>query len=194
MLANPLKSTPVTPGTDALNGAADWQHIPGTVTYSLQATGYNATPSASCNVNIAPVTALYFKYVAMDKNGNLSGIAFATDPAWPAVQFSAAGDGGTFTVFQPGGTATTLYLGSSDKDHPQIQYFNVAPGTGGSYTLSWVTANVTGLVLQPSGYPVPGGDVAKGSTVVTPSKTTNYILSATAASGEVVTSTLTVTI
>jgi hypothetical protein len=187
--ANPLTPVKVTPGTDALDGAPDWQSIPVQVAYTLVATGYGGNAlSSPINVNISPVKVLYLKYLQMDGGGNLSVIAFATDPPWPAAQFTTVGTGGTYSVYQPGGAVTTLYLGAFDTVHPQIQYFNAKAESGGSYTLSWVTANATGLTLTPGSSVTPG----KGSTPVKPSVTTNYVLTATAKSGETVTSTLTI--
>jgi hypothetical protein len=190
---NPPLPYVVTPGADALRGAPGWPpSIPGQIAYTVIATGYGGSATSDpISFNIGPVKALYLKYVRMDAGGNLSVIAFATDPPWLAAEFSTAGNGGTYSIYQPGGAVTTLYLGSFDTVHPQVQYFNAKANGDGTYTLTWVTANVTALTLTPPGSPVTPG---KQSTTVKPTQTTNYVLTATAKSGETVTSTLTVTV
>jgi hypothetical protein len=194
--SNPLQPVMVTPGTDALNGAADWQSIPGQVAYTVVATGYGRNAQGTpITVNIGPVKALYLKYLRMDNTGKLSVIAFATDPpGWKAAQANFTSNGATYAVYQPGGTVTTLYLAGGDTVHPQVQYFNATAGAGGTFTLTWVTANATALTLAPVGYTVPTGSVAKGSYDVKPTATTDYVLTAAAKSGETVTSTLRVTV
>ena len=96
-------------------------------------------------------------------------------------------------MYQPGGGKTVLYLGPGDTTHPQIQYFNAAPATtGGGFVLTWVTANLTALVLAPDGYTVPSEQIAKSTYTVHPSVTTVYVLTGTAKNGQTVSSTLVV--
>jgi hypothetical protein len=191
---NPANPVPVQPGVDAMNGASSWSQIPDTALYRLQATGFGSPATATVTFRILPVRLLYFKYTVMDAEGKLSDPRWAIDPAdWRAIQQAGTADLLTFTLFQPGSRSEVRYLGAGDTTHPQVQYFAATPGEGGKQTLAWVTANVTALVLNPGAYQVPGDQIAKGSYEVTPSGTTDYVLEATAAGGEKVTSTLRVT-
>lgn len=188
---NPPNPVTVQPGVDAMNGAPSKSQIPDTASYKLQVTGYGSPVDATVSFRILPVRLLYFKYTRMDEQGRLSDPHWAIDPAdWKAVQQEGPTDLLTFTVYQPGSRTEVRYLGPGDTTHPQVQYFTATPGDGGKQMLTWVTANVTSLVLNPGGYQVPRDQVAKGTYEVTPPGTTDYVLEATAANGDRVTSTL----
>jgi hypothetical protein len=191
---NPARPLPVTPGVDAYRSAADRSRIPATATYVLRVTGFRKPAEASVTYGLNPVKALYFKYSKLDGE-KLSEPVWGVDPEkWPAVEVVMSTPPFTMTVYGPGGTKQVLYLGGGDTVHPQVQYFAATAGEGGKKTLRWVTANVTALRLEPGGYTVPAGQVAKGTHEVTPAQTTDYVLHATAASGETVTSTLRVVV
>jgi len=191
---NPTAPVTVNPGLDAAAASrSPWTNIPATAVYTLNATGFQTSQSAKVTVQLLPPQVLYFKFMEQAEGGALSVVAYSVDPqAWPAYSVNLSAQPYTLTVYQPGGTSTTLYLGSGDTTHPQVQYFAATPGENSQQTLNWVTANVTSLVLNPGAYTVPQADIASGSYQVTVSATTNYVLTATAANGDVVTSTLAV--
>lgn len=191
---NPANPVAVQPGVDAMQSAPSKSQIPDTASYKLQVKGFGGFVEATVTFRILPVRLLYFKYMQMDEQGNLSDPRWLMDPAdWKGTDLKPAPDLYTFIVYQPGSRTEVRYLGAGDTTHPQVQYFAATPGEGGRQTLTWVTANVTALVLNPGGYHVPGGEIAKGTYEITPPGTTDYVLEATAASGEKVTSTLRVT-
>ena len=186
----PNTSTTVTPGVDAINGAPDFQHIPAVVTYTLQAPGFGPAASQEVSFSLASVRLLYFKYMNLTEQGQLSNIRFSFDTQWSAQELSL-GDVATLVVYQPGGAIDTYFLGSGDSTHPQIQYFNASP-VGGNYSLSWVTANLQSLTLEPSGTTIPVGEIASGSMVVSPTETTTYVLTGLGTNGQSIQSYLTV--
>ncbi|HEX6370735.1 MAG TPA: hypothetical protein VF006_17595 [Longimicrobium sp.] len=192
---NPAVPVPVQPGVDALNGAPSLQQIPDTVQYRLQVQGFGAPAEDTVPFRISPVRLLYYKYMQKDGEGKLSDPRYSIDPSgWKGVQQSLSPQLNVFTLYQPGKFSEVRYLGPGDTTHPQVQYFAATPGEGGTQTLDWVTANVTAMVLNPGAYTVPADQIARGSYVVTPGGTTDYVLEATAAGGEKVTSTLRVTV
>ncbi|HEY6392310.1 MAG TPA: hypothetical protein VIX89_13575 [Bryobacteraceae bacterium] len=192
---NPSAPMSVSPGLDALAGAASPSQIPPNAIYQLSAQGYLNTPTQAIVIQLGPMGVLYFKYMQMDNQGNLSSVAFELDGPWPnGSQMVQAPNLNTLTVYQPGGGATVMYLGPGDTVHPQVRYFNYAPAQGGGFTLTWVTANLTSLVLNPGNYQVPAAQTGKGTHTVTPSVDTAYVLTGTAANGQTVTSTLDVEI
>lgn len=189
--ANPLNPMIVVPGKDAVQSAPTRQQIPASITYTLTAQGFGKPAAVSRRFDIGPAALLYFKYAQCDAGGRLSGLSYQVDPPdWPC-QLMPVGDGGVLTVYQPGGGSIVAYLGGGDTRHPQVQYFSATSGSGG-VVLNWVTANVTTLRLDPPGTDIAAGDIAKGSLTVQPSGPTSYVLTATAASGERITSTLAV--
>jgi hypothetical protein len=191
-VANPAAPLVVSPAMDAAAaGGSTFASIPATATYTLTATGFGRRQQATVELPLQPPRLLYFKFLQND-GGTLSQVAYALDPPeWPAANLQL-GPPAQLTVHEPGGTARTYYLGEGDTTHPQVQFFAATPGQGKEQTLSWVTANAQTLVLEPGGYQVPADQVANGSYVVTPDSATDYVLAATAASGETVSSTLTV--
>ncbi len=188
---NPSAPMSVSPGLDALAGAPSPSQIPPTAIYQLSAQGYLNTPTQSIVIQLGPMSVLYFKYTQMDNQGKLSFAAYETDGSWPnGSQMVQTPTLNTLTVFQPGGVTTIMYLGPGDTVHPQVQYFNFAPAQGGGFTLTWVTANLTSLVLNPGNYVVPAPQIAKGTYIVKPVADTAYVLTGTAANGQTVASTL----
>jgi hypothetical protein len=192
-------STPVrvVPGDDAFASAGGGP-VPGQVTYELFVGGYKRGATQDVTYTISPVKILYFKYNTRDPGtGKLSGVSWKLDPpTWRGVRVTGAADLSKIAVTQPGAPDTVWWLGSGDTAHPQVQFFDASAATSGAYTLRWVTANVKSLVLSwndgsPQSYAVPSGDVAGGVYNVTPKGSTQYLLTATGANGEVVTSALT---
>jgi hypothetical protein len=172
---NPLSPITIWPGRDAIASAPDLQQIPDVVTYTLEAQGFQKPDTDEIVFELASVKVLYFKYLT-NEDGTLSDVSFQTDGDWPALQMVSDPNLNVLTVYQPGSKSAVLYLGSGDTTHPQIQYFASKPAEGGGFTLSWVTANLTALTLQPDGYQVPPEYIAKGSYNVNPSVTMSYVL------------------
>ncbi|HVG44702.1 MAG TPA: hypothetical protein VM890_08225 [Longimicrobium sp.] len=190
---NPAAPRPVTPGKDAFLSALDRERIPACVEYVLRVAGFGATAEATLRYELGPVRARFFKF-GKRVGDTLSDPVWEVDPQrWPAVEVVMSRPPFTLTVHGPGGKKEVRYLGAGDAVHPQVQYF-AAEGTGAAKTLRWVTANLTALRLEPVGYAVPAAQVANGTYEVTPARTTEYVLHATAASGETVTSTLKVVV
>ena len=192
---NPTAPIVVNPGLDAAaSSRAPWTNIPATAVYTLNATGFQNPATAKVTAQLLPPQVLYFKFMEMAEGGGLSVVGYSIDPqAWPAMSVNLSAQPYTLTVYQPGGTSNTLYLGSGDTTHPQVQYFAATAGPNSQQTLNWVTANLTSLVLNPGAYQVPSADIASGSYQVTVSANTNYVLTATGTNGAVITSTLAVT-
>lgn len=194
--ANPPVPVTIQPGLDAIRGSfGSPPQIPSTATYQIQAQGYSpTTPTQPVTFQLGPMPVLWFKFLNND-GGKLSNVNFQLAGSWPnGAQLNTLGDNlSQLQVFQPGGATTTMYLGSGDTTNsPQIQYFNAATASPGS-TLSWVTLNVTSLVLNPGNYQVPQTDIASGSYAVNPSASTTYVLTGTGPGGTV-TSSLPVTV
>jgi hypothetical protein len=187
---NPATPLVVTPGRDAWLAAGDRSRIPATAEYVLRVSGFREPAEARLVYQLRPVRVLFFKY-AKRVGDTLSDPVYEVDPrGWGAVEMmDSPPRPRTLTVYGPGGTKEVLYLGAGDTVHPQVQYFAATAGEGGKKTLHWVTANLTALRLEPVGYDVPAGQIANGSYEVAPSRTTDYVLRATAPGGEI-TSTL----
>jgi hypothetical protein len=194
---SPSSPTTVTPGADAYEWSGGGT-IPPDVTYQLQVAGYQPQATKEVNYQISPVKIVYFKFANMDATtGKLSGLVSKFDPpGWPAVNISNLGGGiSKLVVGQPGGKETVWWLGDADTTHPQVQFFDAVAGSGGKYTLRWVTANLKTLTLSwndgsPQSYVVPAGQLVKGTYEVTPKGATDYLLTAVGNNAEVVTSTL----
>ncbi len=186
--ANSFTPLTIYPGLDTVkNSPGIPPQIPPTAIYQLQAQGYSATaPTQSVSFQLGPMPVLWFKFLT-NQSGSLSDVSFQLAGSWPnGAQLTQPGaNWWQLVVSQPGGTMTTMNLGSGDPSNsPQIQYFNAA-GASPGFTLSWVTANVTSMVLNPGGYQVPAADIANGSYAVNPSVTTTYVLTATGPNGTV---------
>lgn len=193
-------STPlrVVPGDDAFSSAGGGP-IPGKVTYELYVGGYKQGATQDVTYNLSPVRILYFKYNTRDPStGKLSGVSWKLDPpTWRGVRVTGTADLSTLTVSQPGAPDTVWRLGSGDKTHPQVQFFDASVATAGAYTLRWVTGNLISLVLSwndgtPQSHTIPGSDIESGVYNVTPKGSTQYLLTATGTNGEVVTSVSTI--
>lgn len=191
--AQPLRALVVQPGLDAIDGAASPSDIPQTVDYILTATGFAPQAEARLSFTLKPVRFLYFKYLLRRPDGSLANPSYALDPAdWSAFQMVLS-TVNSFTLFQPGGTSGTWYLGAGDTTHPQILYFDTADAPkDGKVTLVWQSANLNTLVLDPGGQKITGTDIAKGQLQVEVPKGGECVLTGTSASGEVVTSVLNV--
>lgn len=190
---NPARPRATTPGRDAWTGAGERRPIPATAEYILRVTGFRDPAEVRLVYQLKPVRVLYFRYSKLD-SGKLSEPVWAVDPKdWPGVQVVISTPPYTLTVHGPGETKV-LYLGPGDTVHPQVQYFAATDGAGGKKTLRWITANVTALRLEPPGHDVPAAQIADGTFEVSPTQTTDYVLRATSASGETITSTLRVVV
>ena len=168
-ISNPPKLKEVTPGMDVLRAnEGNYANLPATANYRLTAFGYESDPFQDLTFKLAPVGLAYFKFLNKGADGTLSGATWNTNPSeWTATSADLSKDPFVLTVFQPGGKKDLYYLGSADKVHPQIQYFNAEKGTGDQYTLSWVTANLKSLVLNPGNYQITGADIVNGSKSLT---------------------------
>ncbi len=191
---HPHPSSPLTvhPGLDALAAAADWHLIPKNVTYTLQATGYDKPVSRDISIEIDTVKILWLKFANKDAKGNLSGITYRSDPPdWPAVEIASSDPRlTTLVLYQPGGSKIEMRLGPGDTEHPQVQYFEADRSGDDKWTLTWITANLVSLVLNPDGYKVPEEQIVKGSYDIPPDDKVVYVLEATNKNGETITSTL----
>ncbi|OAN79408.1 hypothetical protein A8B78_11785 [Jannaschia sp. EhC01] len=189
--AQPLRPMKRTPGADALSGASSVSNIPAKVDYVLTATGFAPQAQARIELTLEPVTFYYFKYLARDTNGQLSRPSFAMDPMSWSAYVEVLSDVNSFTLYQPGGTSETYFLGASDTTHPQILYFDTtAAPSGGKVTVEWQTANLTKLVLDPGGKEIAAADIAKGSAEVAVPADNLVRLTGTAANGDIVPSLL----
>lgn len=164
-ISNPPKLKEVTPGMDVLNAnEGNYDNIPNTANYRLTAFGYESDPFQDLTFKLAPVGLAYFKFLEKGPDGKLSGATWNTNPSeWKATSADLSKDPYVLTIYQPGSKKSLYYLGSADKVHPQIQYFNAEKGTGDQYTLSWVTANLKTLVLNPGNYDITGANIVNGS-------------------------------
>lgn len=189
---HPSAPRPVQPGFDALAAAADWQLIPKKVAYTLLATGYDKPVSRDIHIELDTVKILWLKFGHKDADGNLSGIKFRMDPPdWHAVELTSSDPRlTTLVLHQPGGTKIDMWLGAGDTEHPQVQYFEADRKDDDQWTLTWVTANLASLVLNPGGYKVPEDQITEGSYDITPANKTEYVLEATGKNRETITSTL----
>ncbi len=188
--ANPPLPISHTPGQEAYSGAPGG--VPKTVTYTLQAVGFQQPAVRKITYTLQPVTPLWFKFLNKAADGTLSGMQWKLDAQW--LGFNVVfGDVAVLKITQPGGAVDTYYLGSGNQTDPQIQYFNAAAGAS-NVTLSWVTANLTSLTLDPGAQVITGPNIASGSQTVAPAATTTYVLTGTAANGKKISSTLVVTV
>jgi hypothetical protein len=178
---NPKGTLSFAPGT-FLQGNAD------AVTFSLRATGYKPPPPDTVTFTFNPAEILSFTYEDLaskvPRYVKRNGFAQLVEK-----------DGlYTLTVTGPGGPLVQ-YLGPGP--YLQVQYFAASPDpapSGGPVTLQWVTLNAASLELQDGVSSKPLTPVAQGTTQVTPTADTTYVLVATAADGQQVTSQLTVTV
>lgn len=195
LLNNPLRGITVNPGHEVMDSYRNnYQNMPSTVYYELGVNGFKNMASKRVSINLLPVQMLYFKYTKRDGNV-LSGIARNFDfPSWNAQRLDIKSDTlAVLTLYQPGGLTEVYYLGDGDTTHPQVQYFDYKSKGNGVYELSWVTANLVKLELNP-GTTIPTEKIKSGTQDVTLSASATYILKGTAADGSVITSQLNITI
>jgi hypothetical protein len=177
-------SVVVAPGADAYRIGGNSANIPSSLDYSLMAQGFSTPDTRTIRVTLAPIRVLYFKFL-VDQDGVLSGAQAKLVPdSWPGQVVASQGDDLlVLTVWGPGGQVVQQYLGSGDTVHPQIQYFDAQPPAGGNVSVSWVSANLTALVLDPGGHAIPAGDVAKGQATIPLGGAGELVLTGTSASG-----------
>ncbi|QJB38021.1 hypothetical protein HF324_09215 [Chitinophaga oryzae] len=161
-LNNPITPRQVTPGMELVQAfPGNYSNMPATSDYKLTAFGFkDRNPSQTISFKLKPVGIGYFKF----KDPALTQVVWQTDPAdWLAVEINIpAQQPYTFTIWQPGGKFDVYYLGSNDT-HPQIQYFDYTKVSGDQYKLSWITANLTSLTLNPGNISITGDQIKNGS-------------------------------
>ena len=153
---SPFTSKPGTELTNTYNtGNHNAQFMPESVTYSLIIHGFKKPAQHDFVFKVKPVQLLYLKY----KTADLTEIAFAIDPMdWKAVDASYGNNSLALTIYQPGFKQDVFYLSTVDTTHPMIQYFEVVDGN-----LTWITANLKSLTLDPGGIVIEDGQITKGS-------------------------------
>ncbi|MBL6449583.1 hypothetical protein JMN32_24950 [Fulvivirga sp. 29W222] len=156
---SPFTSTPGTELTDIYNmGNRNAQLMPDTVTYSFHVNGFKTPAKHDFVFKVNPVQLLYIKY----KNDDLTEIAFKMDPIhWKAADPNYGNNSLTLTIHQPGYKQDIFYLDTEDTTHPMIQYFEVVDGN-----LSWITANLKSLTLDPGGTSIDEGKIKKGTSPI----------------------------
>lgn len=161
-LNNPITPRQVTPGMELVKAfQGNYSGMPATSDYKLTAFGFkDRNPSQTISFKLNPVGIGYFKF----KDIALTQVVWQTDPAdWPAVEITMpAQQPYTFKIWQPGGKSDVYYLGNNDT-HPQIQYFDYTKVSGDQYKLSWITANLTSLTLNPGNINITGDQIKNGS-------------------------------
>lgn len=194
---NPQSPLEVNPGKELLKTFFNnYSNLPETVTYTLAVNGFQEPAYADVSFTLAPVGLVYFKYTT-NNEGLLSGVKAALDPEqWTAqkIEFPSS-DLAILTFYQPGGKAEKYYLGSGDKEHPQIQYFNAVSKGDNIFEFSWVTANLDaskGMVLLPGNIQITGDEVASGSKSLQVTSTAEYTLSGVGINGQSIVSKLVV--
>ncbi len=177
--ANPLT---LTPGSDLFSAfRLNYGQLPKQAEYIITANGFKQADVEKLAFTIKPATFLYFKFA--NKDG--TGLTFQTNPStqvYIAWELNTVSNGSlsTFTLYQPGMIQEVYYLGSGDTTHPQIQYFE-APENSGKFDLTWITANLDSLVLNPGNITIPTADIASGTHTVDSAGT--YTLTGTTAAG-----------
>jgi hypothetical protein len=167
-----------------------------TLTFTLTTKGFALSPSQpppapTQTIQLNPAQILYFGYSDLTtkavKQVVVNGFATVSGPNGNGLY--------TLTVTGPGGPLTQ-YLGPGP--YLEVQYFgaspNPSPSPGSPVTLSWQTLNAVALTLDPGNIQIPLTSIASGSYAVTPTVQTNYVLTAQAASGQSITSQITVAV
>ena len=192
IINNPDSPVQVHPGNDLVEAyRGNFGNMPATANYPLTVNGYLNPATAPMSFEISPVGLAYFKFGTMNNEGMLSGVKVQTDPAdWGATELQLSNELNTFAIYQPGGATSLFYLGSGDTTHPQIQYFEAESKGSGQYELTWVTANVSTLVLNPGTIQITGERIQRGSQIVTLTTSETYTLTGTAANGQTIVSLL----
>ncbi|WFR77067.1 hypothetical protein P9875_15190 [Janthinobacterium rivuli] len=160
-------------------------------TYTLRATGLGQPVLAQIDIPFKPVTVDYFRYPAFGVTNTYQ--VGVSNGVWQVDQFT-----GYFRLTASGAYGPVVqYLG----DYPslQVQVFlasadSVAAGT--AVTLQWQTSLALSANLGANGVSraIASDQVAKGSVVVNPAVTTDYVLSVSDANGNIVTSSLSVVV
>ena len=178
-------SLTVHPGEDAYQIGGNSTNIPGATNYTFEAKGYLDPAYKTIPISLAPIEILYFKYLDNDK-GTLSRAQASIVPeTWPGMQIESEGvDLLVLTVWGPGGQMDQRYLGNGDTTHPQIQFFDAGKPSDEKVELSWVTANLTKLVLDPGNIDIPSADIAKSTKTIDIGSATEIVLTGTAANGQ----------
>ncbi len=190
-ITNPITPMRVTPGEDLVKGyQGNYGDMPDSAPYQLTAFGFkNDNPTRTLSFKLKPVGIAYFKFKDKAADGKLSGVIWLTDPAdWPAMEVNLSSQPYKFVIYQPGGAQNTYYLGDND-NHPQIQYFNYAKADADKYTLSWVTANLTSLTLNPGNITIPANQIKDGAQTLK-LEAAQYTLTGRAADGSSIVSIL----
>ncbi|AFE07204.1 hypothetical protein COCOR_06895 [Corallococcus coralloides DSM 2259] len=144
------------------------------VVFTLSTVGYQPQPSKQLAVWFNPARILYFRYA--DLQTKKIEYDFVNGTASLAY---GEGDLVTLSVTGPGGPLQQ-FLG--DDNALAIQYFAASATTvspGASVTLSFLVTQAQQIVLQPDNTQVTVDANGNGSTVVTPTQTTTYVLVAT---------------
>ncbi len=161
-LNNPINPRQVTPGMDLVQAyQGNYGGMPATSDYKLTAFGFeDKNPTDTISFKLKPVGVGYFKF----KDLAMTQVVWATNPEnWPAFDVKMPTQQPyTFTIYQPGGKSDVYYLGSNDT-HPQVQFFDYAKASGDDYKLSWITANLTSLTLNPGNITITGDQIKNGS-------------------------------
>lgn len=182
---SPFVTTPGTELTKIYNiRNHNAQFMPDSVTYSIIINGFEKPAQHDFVFKVKPVQLLYIKY----KNPDLTGIMFAIDPSnWGAFVSSFGTNELTLTIYQPGSTTDIYYLSKDDTTHPMIQYFDIVDGN-----LSWITANLKSLTLDPGGISIEESKINQGTCPI-PNDATSVILTGVGNNGQTVRSVLEIT-
>ncbi|MBV8256153.1 MAG: hypothetical protein JO154_26400 [Chitinophaga sp.] len=189
-LNNPITPRQVTPGMDLVKAfQGNYGNMDSSAKYQLTAFGFeDQNPTQTLTFNLKPVGIAYFKF----KDPGLTQVIWDTDPTgWPAMEVNMSNQPYTFTIYQPGGTQSVYYLGGNDTTHPQIKYFDYTKATGDQYKLTWITANLTSLTLNPGNITITGDQITNGSQTLK-LEAAQYRLTGKAADGSTIDSILNV--
>ncbi|MCL7986631.1 hypothetical protein M8998_01630 [Sphingobacterium sp. lm-10] len=192
-LNNPRPEITVNPGKDlAQFYKGNYENMPSSIYYELYVNGFQTPAKRRVEIGLLPVKLLYFKYTSQDASGGLSGIDYQFDtPEWKGFKLDIEGNNlATLTLYQPGSTKEVYYLGADDTIHPQIQFFTYKSKGSGVYELSWITANLDELTLDPSGDDIPVAQIESGTKDVSLTASATFTLKGTAKNGSIITSQL----
>ena len=162
-----------------------WHHIAGTLSGGVETVYVDGVQEAARTTTFAGfsagnafigqiISSAYYNGLVEEVRVSVT----ARSPAWIAAEASNMKNPGTFVTM----TATT----------PTISSFTASPSTvaaNNPVTLSWAVTNATSISISPGSY---SSTSLSGSTVVNPSGTTTYTLSAIGSSTLTATATVTV--
>jgi hypothetical protein len=169
-----------------------------TATYTLRATGAGKPVFASVDIPFKPVAIDYFRYPDFETTNsyefNVTNGSSQVDqligPQGQYYRLTAAGPNGP----------RVQYLGNYAALQIQVFIYSAAAGSGGNsgtqVKLQWKTCYAAAMSLIADGRstPIAADQLARGSITVSLTQTTQYVLSASDSSGNVVTSALLVNI